>query len=318
MVEKDLVSVIIPTYNRNKIVKRAIKSVLFQSYQKFEIIIIDDASIDNTEEGIKSIGDERIRYFRNKINIGPGASRNKGIDNAKGKWIAFLDSDDFWLPKKLELQLQAIKKEKHPEKTLLYSRTLCYFDHFFKPYPKKGYDNNKNLLEYFLESKLSIQTSSVLLSRQVKERFSTNRNIREDDLEYFLRLKENGLQIKMIHPILVIYSKEKDSVKISTSKNKYLPPYFWAKKSKYFNRKILTKTYHRNIHLFIQLETPKKKMLSLVFNAFKKREIDLINYLILIAKILFLNYQIYSLIRKLSFFSISDKKYALFKKYLIL
>ncbi len=100
------VSVIIPTYNRAHMVGRAIQSVLDQTYQDFELIVVDDASTDNTEEVVKSFNDERLRYIRHNENSGSSvAPRNTGIEIARGEYIAFLDSDDEWLPQKLEKQI---------------------------------------------------------------------------------------------------------------------------------------------------------------------------------------------------------------------
>ncbi|HCO19315.1 MAG TPA: glycosyl transferase [Tissierellales bacterium] len=100
------VSVIIPTYNRAHMVDRAIRSVLSQTYQDFELIVADDASTDNTEEVVEGFDDERIRYICHKENSGTSvAPRNTGIKAARGEYIAFLDSDDEWLPGKLEKQM---------------------------------------------------------------------------------------------------------------------------------------------------------------------------------------------------------------------
>ncbi len=104
------VSVIIPTYNRANLVSRAIKSVLNQTYQDFEIIVVDDCSEDNTEEIVKSFNDSRIRYIKHKKNKGGSAARNTGIKRARGKYIAFLDDDDEWLPSKLEKQIMLFEK----------------------------------------------------------------------------------------------------------------------------------------------------------------------------------------------------------------
>jgi glycosyltransferase involved in cell wall biosynthesis len=100
-------SVIIPTYNRAYIISRAIESVLNQTYKDFEILVVDDGSKDNSEAVIKSILDDRIKYIRHEKNKGPAAARNTGIMASKGKYIAFLDSDDEWLPEKLEKQMMA-------------------------------------------------------------------------------------------------------------------------------------------------------------------------------------------------------------------
>jgi len=99
------VSVIIPTYNRAHIVGEAIDSVLAQTYRDFEIIVVDDASTDNTQEVLArylSEHGERIRYIRRETNGGAGAARNDGIRASAGEFIAFLDSDDLYLPRRLE------------------------------------------------------------------------------------------------------------------------------------------------------------------------------------------------------------------------
>lgn len=104
-----LISVIIPTYNRASLIKRSAQSVLNQTYKNLELIIVDDGSTDNTEEVINSIKDERIVYVKQQ-NQGCCAARNKGIDLAKGEYIAFQDSDDVWHSDKLEKQIETLKQ----------------------------------------------------------------------------------------------------------------------------------------------------------------------------------------------------------------
>jgi glycosyltransferase involved in cell wall biosynthesis len=108
---KPKVSVIIPTYNRAHLIDRAIRSVLNQTYQDFELIIVDDGSMDDTEGTIKSFKDERIRYIRHKKNKGEAAARNTGIKIAKGQYIAFQDSDDESFPQRLEKQIKVLQSE---------------------------------------------------------------------------------------------------------------------------------------------------------------------------------------------------------------
>ncbi len=103
-----LVSVIIPTYNRSDEIAKSIESVLKQSYSNIEVIIIDDGSIDNTEELIKNIDDERVVYFYQN-NQGTSSARNKGILLSNGKYIAFQDSDDEWLFDKLRRQVEILE-----------------------------------------------------------------------------------------------------------------------------------------------------------------------------------------------------------------
>ena len=102
------VSVIIPTYNRASLLARSINSILRQTFQDFEIIIVDDASTDNTQEVVSTIRDPRIRYLKHETNRGGSAARNTGISAAQGDFIAFQDSDDEWLPEKLAKQVNIL------------------------------------------------------------------------------------------------------------------------------------------------------------------------------------------------------------------
>lgn len=110
----ELVSVIMPSYNTEKFVEMSINSVITQTYKNWELIIIDDYSTDNTDNVIYPLlNDNRIKYFKNSKNLGAAISRNLGLREAKGKWIAFLDSDDLWLPDKLEKQIQFMKEHNY-------------------------------------------------------------------------------------------------------------------------------------------------------------------------------------------------------------
>lgn len=102
---RDLVSVIIPTYNRETTIKKAIKSVLDQSYSPIEVIIVDDCSIDNTEAVVNGIIDSRVVYHRLAVNSGACVARNYGVSKANGTIIAFQDSDDVWDPDKLQREV---------------------------------------------------------------------------------------------------------------------------------------------------------------------------------------------------------------------
>ncbi|MGB9592367.1 MAG: glycosyltransferase family 2 protein, partial [Candidatus Kryptoniota bacterium] len=100
-------SVIIPTYNRADLLPRAIRSVLAQTFTDFELIVVDDGSIDNTREVVDKFThlDARVKYIWEPNSGRPAVPKNKGIENASGEYIAFLDHDDEWLPAKLEKQL---------------------------------------------------------------------------------------------------------------------------------------------------------------------------------------------------------------------
>jgi len=104
-----MVSVIIPVYNREKTVKEAIKSVLEQTWNDLEVIVVDDGSTDKSADVIKSLKDERVKYIYQE-NAGACAARNHGIELAKGEYIAFHDSDDIWHMDKLSKQMQVFKE----------------------------------------------------------------------------------------------------------------------------------------------------------------------------------------------------------------
>lgn len=106
-----LVSIIMPSYNTAPYIAESILSVIDQTYKDWELIIVDDCSKDNTDEVVKPyLHDMRIKYLKNDGNSGAAVSRNRALREAKGKWIAFLDSDDLWMPEKLENQIAFMEK----------------------------------------------------------------------------------------------------------------------------------------------------------------------------------------------------------------
>lgn len=105
-----LVSVIMPSWNTEKFIAESVESVLRQTYKNLELIIVDDCSTDNTDEVVHSFSDPRIRYYHNRNNSGAAITRNHALKKAQGEWIAFLDSDDLWMPDKLELQIKFMQE----------------------------------------------------------------------------------------------------------------------------------------------------------------------------------------------------------------
>ncbi|RHO57206.1 glycosyltransferase family 2 protein [Eubacterium sp. AM05-23] len=101
-----LVSIIMPSWNTDRFIKETIDSVLAQTYTNWELLIVDDCSTNKTDEVVASYKDERIKYFKNEKNSGAALTRNRAMREAQGEWIAFLDSDDLWMPEKLEHQIK--------------------------------------------------------------------------------------------------------------------------------------------------------------------------------------------------------------------
>ena len=113
MKDNGLVSVIMPSYNTAKHIGESIESVMNQTYSNWELIIVDDCSTDDTDVVVQGyLSDSRIRFLKNEKNSGAAISRNYALREAKGKWVAFLDSDDVWLPEKLESQIAFMLEKK--------------------------------------------------------------------------------------------------------------------------------------------------------------------------------------------------------------
>lgn len=108
-----LVSIIMPSWNTARFIGKSIESVLNQTYKKWELIIVDDCSTDDTDEIVTKYSDERIKYIKNEANVGAALTRNCAIKEAKGEWIAFLDSDDLWSPEKLERQIKFMQENEY-------------------------------------------------------------------------------------------------------------------------------------------------------------------------------------------------------------
>lgn len=109
--EKEFVSVILAVFNEEDMIDKCVESVLRQSYENFELIVIDDCSTDRTYELVKKFSDDRIRLFRNRSNLGLTRSLNIGIEHSVGNYIARIDADDRYMPKKLEKQLCCFKND---------------------------------------------------------------------------------------------------------------------------------------------------------------------------------------------------------------
>jgi glycosyltransferase involved in cell wall biosynthesis len=179
-----LVSVIIPVFNSEKTIQRAIDSVLNQTYPNIEIIIIDDWCTDNTLSVVKAIQVEhpdKIHLFLNQKNLGPGGSRNQGIALAKGEFLAFLDSDDTWMPNKLELQMP---KFEDPD----VGAVTCLWTRFDDPSKILGWNYSGNIFDKLIDHATStFHTNSLVVRTEIMKKiggFETKIKIGEDYLTW--------------------------------------------------------------------------------------------------------------------------------------
>jgi glycosyltransferase involved in cell wall biosynthesis len=125
IVDPSFVSVVLPTFNGRDRIAAAIESVLSQDHEQLEVLVIDDASTDDTHEVVRRIGDPRLRYMRLEANAGPYVARDLAITEARGKLIAFIDDDDVWLPGKLRRQVALLTAQ--PEVSLVHSAVRDVF-----------------------------------------------------------------------------------------------------------------------------------------------------------------------------------------------
>jgi glycosyltransferase involved in cell wall biosynthesis len=221
--KKSLISIIIPTYNRPELLRKAIKSVLNQTYKNYEIIIVDDSSLKDNEKVINNYNKKNIKYIKNKSRKGGAYSRNIGIKEAKGELIAFLDDDDEWMPEKLEKQQKVFEKSN-------YGLVVCYS--LDKRYGKVRISKPPQKIDYkyLLKSFNLSSTSSYMVKKEIFNKvgyFDTNLpSAQEYDLAlrtvkyYSITTVPEVLMIqhasenqisenwnKKIHGILAIYNK---------------------------------------------------------------------------------------------------------------
>lgn len=201
---KDLVSVIIPTYNRAHLIKRSAMSVLNQTYSNLELIIVDDGSTDNTEEVVKSINDNRVIYIK-QPNQGACAARNNGIDHAQGEFIAFQDSDDVWHVDKLEKQVKCLKE-------IGADVVVCNYSAYKRGKLRKG---NKIHKEGFIPKDyppIVIGTQTFLGKSIIFKEFKFDNRVQKwQDFEILIRIHKKYL-IYFLNLCLIDYFIQEDSV----------------------------------------------------------------------------------------------------------
>ena len=208
------ISVVIPTYNREKLVVRSVKSVLKQTYKNIEVIVVDDCSTDNTEAKIKKINDKRLKYIRLDKNSGACVARNTGIDNATGKYVAFQDSDDVFDKDKLEKQLDNLLKN---DSDMDFCKLHVYVEDNVYVFPGDVEDENidKNgLLNQLCNGNL-ISTQTILIKRSVLDEIRFDPRLpRFQDYDFVLRVA-GKYKISYLKKVLVDVYRQDDSISSS-------------------------------------------------------------------------------------------------------
>jgi len=189
-------SVVIPSYNRADIIEKCIDSVLSQTEQSFEIVVVDDGSKDNTQQVVEAINDKRIRYIYQE-NGGGSKARNTGIDNARGQYVAFLDSDDVFLPHHLSASLEVLKQDD----------TICTYTQvivdrgdeitFLKP--DRAIGKNEHISEYLMCDRGFVQTSTLIVPIALAKKSKYDEEISAgQDYDIAIKLVFNGAVLLML------------------------------------------------------------------------------------------------------------------------
>lgn len=210
-----LISVIIPTHNRPDMLRRAIHSVLKQTYSNCEIIVVDDNSDCDNISIINSFKSNKIRYFRNNENLGGARTRNIGIKNAEGQYIAFLDDDDEFLPDKLYQQMQKLVTSEYKNLAFVYSKHIC-IDSLGSVIRRSGVKVSGNALKEHIITPITC-TSCILIKRDVLLKVKGFRDLPSgQEYDLILRILAEGYETDYVDEFLVLYHVH-DGERISSS-----------------------------------------------------------------------------------------------------
>ena len=211
------VSVVIPTYNRAQLVTRAIDSVLQQTFDDFELIVVDDGSPDETADIVRRYQDSRIRLLRLVRNQGVSRARNAGISNARGEWVAFLDCDDEWLPEKLERQMARVDLDADEQTIVVYCRNYRQFG----PQKRKP-GRRKELPEGDVFDSLLREGTTLIPSVYVVKRSALievggfdERLATSEDHDCWLRLAQRSHRFVAVQERLVVKHNERSHARLS-------------------------------------------------------------------------------------------------------
>ncbi len=239
-----LVSVIIPTYNSGQYISETIESVLYQTYTNWEILIIDDGSIDSTKSIIQSYisKDPRIKYISLGYNSGkPARGRNVGINNSSGKYIAFLDSDDIWRPQKLEMQVKQMESQKDIGLSYVLHSFLCEDGNIKGIYPRSKRRFRGHIFKPLYRSPF-IYNSSIMVRADVFKEIGLldedPRLIAAEDYDMLLRISLVKKVDYINSPPLLLYRKRRDSISKGLLKQLHLSIFIAKKYISYSGRKL--------------------------------------------------------------------------------
>ena len=216
--ETPLVSVIIPTFNRKDSVLRALESVARQTYPAVEVIVADDCSTDDTVHVVASRPFPMpVRVVSLPVNQGPASARNAAIRHAAGKYVALLDSDDVWLPFKLERQVEAAERSGDPERVLVYSPAEVRRRQETIVRPRRAIGAHENVADYLFADGGYIAQPTVLFSARMAREVLYRPGMRQhEDWDLYMRLQRRGVQFIMLPEVLCVVEDRETTGRSST------------------------------------------------------------------------------------------------------
>jgi glycosyltransferase involved in cell wall biosynthesis len=218
----DLVSVIIPTWNRWVLLSRAIASVRYQTHQNWELIIVNDASSDDTVPNVMELcaNDSRIKLVNNPIQHGGGYCRHLGTQHATGDYIAFLDSDDYWLSNKLQKQISAARNSGFKDLVML-SPMAIEIDNRLLRVKQAQLLANQNICDYLYNRHgASLQSSCFMVSGDLARRITFDPTLQvNQDTDYLLKLEHAGAKFIYLDEALHVQDVKPRADRISMNTN---------------------------------------------------------------------------------------------------
>lgn len=216
------VSVIIPAYNRRSTLAASIRSAAAQTHQPIEIVVVDDASTDDTHEELLRLTEESANvslvYERHTKNLGGGAARNTGVRHARGDIVAFLDSDDTWEPNKLERQLAVLASAESPDRTIVYSQVSLHVRGRRHVLPAQGKAASTSVTDYLYLQYGLMQTSTLLLPRHLALKAPIDPDLRRhQDVFLCMELERIGADFGFVAEPLVEWSVDPSQDRISSN-----------------------------------------------------------------------------------------------------
>jgi hypothetical protein len=217
-----VVSVIVPCFNRAQKLGPTLDSVLGQTFANWEVIVVDDGSTDDLAHSIERYSDDsRVRLERHRCNLGASAARNTGVRAARGRFVAFLDSDDIWLPRKLERQLTALSAVADPDQVLCVTQTLVVGAGGWRCVrPHRGPAAGRSFGEFLYNDGGFAQTSSFLLSAALARRVLFRESLRRlEDHMFFIDLGNAGASYLLVAEALTVWNDDERPDRLAMSGN---------------------------------------------------------------------------------------------------